>query len=48
MRVERPTFNSVAEFVSAGGIGTAALFVGSVGMTVSLTALGFSVVRLYG
>jgi hypothetical protein len=48
MRLERPTFNGVAGFIRAGGVGVVALFVGSVGLAASLTALGFTVVRLYG
>jgi hypothetical protein len=48
MRLERPTFNGATGFIRAGGVGIVALSVGSVGLAVSLTALGFTVVRLYG
>jgi hypothetical protein len=48
MRLERPTFNGVAGFIRAGGVGIVALFAGSAGLAASLTALGFTVVRLHG
>jgi hypothetical protein len=36
------------QYVRADGVGIVALFAGIAGVAVSLTALGFTAVRLYG
>jgi hypothetical protein len=45
---QKSTLAMPSQYVRAGGVGIVSLSVGSVGLAVSLTALGFMVVRLYG